>query len=442
VTTKRVKLYMELYGSQLPINCVFDKLMIESQATHVEERELHVINQGYHFIKKHFDIHMIHVSRIEARLWDMRRYKRYKACKWPAMKERKAAKSIASSGIRKNKILKKPNTLATGPSWEAADSLDVDKDSDPFASSRMRPQTMKNPVHEQAHFEKMTDIDRANQHSTKSSDDSKGHLSYNPVKGIQNIHPDDVHGYHDRQQLDLPYDPREQRNNQARPQLAHSKSNLGIRSHHRGNSHEYRNMPGDGIQQNDRGASGAHPFDLPHQGEPFKSPQLKALYLKDTNTAPYTKPPTRVQGIGLGGFPVNNQPLKSPHTFKRSETQYDPATSHLSHLGNPYLRKQKSNVVEMDRQAGSPNAGMRGIQLKPLPSTSGHNYLAHQVDIRDDNTRKRSPVFDDDDLSMFLDGGYKKLEQNDGQIGVAANLDDSMISDLNTLNMLLKAKPH
>lgn len=437
MTTKRVQQYMTVYGSEVPINCVFEKLMLESQASHIEEREPHIINQSFNFIKKHFDKHMMQVKLIDSRLWDMNRYRRYKERKWPALKERKGNKSVSSSKLSKNKIFQQPETLPIRPAWETVDSLDADKDSDPFVKDRIKPKTMKNPVQQQAHFEKTVDPEQANHQSTKSSDDFKGQHSYNPIKIIKSKLSDEVLNVYGQQSVDLPYDPREQRGLGLLQNNSQSKSNLGIRHHARGNSHEFRNNQGDIFE-----GGATHQYTMPGHGNNFQSPQMKALHLKDMNAQAYTKPPVRGPGIGLGGFPVSNQQPRSPPAFKRSETQLDPATSHLVHLGNPYLRKQKSTVVETEQYSQPMGAGNRGIQLKPLPSTSGHNYLAYQDHPQASQPRQRNSMFDDEDMSVFQDDRYRLLENKEVRMGSAGDsLDDSMIDDLNTLNLLLKAKP-
>ena len=184
------------------------------------------------------------------------------------------------------------------------------------------------------------------------------------------------------------------------------------------------------------GSQDSHPHFHTGQGG-------RPLQLKESNQNSNMAQLPRTFGIDQVGMPPNPQNWANPHHFKRSETQIDPATAHLQHFGNPYFRKQKSSYAEIRHSETTNRSPTYGIQLQPMPASSGHNFFAQpQNSGAQQEQKKRGPMFDDDDLSIFLDQRYKMLEKKDVQLNGTLNLDDSMVQDLNTLNVLLKAKPH
>ena len=79
VTPKRISQYMGLYGSEVHSHIEFEKHLLKSKSSHVEQREDHVIHQAEQFTKKCLENEKYAIKRVEAKLWDMKRYKRIKS---------------------------------------------------------------------------------------------------------------------------------------------------------------------------------------------------------------------------------------------------------------------------------------------------------------------------------------------------------------------------
>jgi pimeloyl-ACP methyl ester carboxylesterase len=435
VTPKRVGQYMKEYGADLPLSCIIDKDIILSQATHTENREDHVIHQAFQFVRKNFMGHSVQIKKIDSHLWDMRRYKRFKPCKWPEKK--------LKAGSKQGKDTSKPEKAKPQnqqePKNEAASHLEVDFEHDPFSPPTVKRSTRINPVHAKAHFNENFDHDPHNQQSTKSSDEIRGHSGHHNPKASNNGHQEEIVNPYHRGYVDLPFDPREQRLQNSRDNTISDKTRPMMRANSQAAFKEPMLGQGDrfgGIQL--PATSGYEDHFGHHRGN-----SNKPLHLKENHFGGYVANPIKHSAVGLGGFGGSPQTWHSPPQFKRSDTNFDPSTSHLQHFGNPYYRKQKSSYAEIGHEETTPKSSPHGIQLRPQPGTSGQNYFAQQNHMsgRPDQ-KKRAPMFDDDDLSIFLDDRYRMLENKEVQVNGTLNLDDSMVHDLNTLNVLLKAKPH
>lgn len=430
---------MTEYGSGLKATWAIDKGLIHSQASHVEAREDHVLHQAFQFIKKGFMNHIVQVKKIDSHLWDMRRYRRFKPHKWPKSKPLKSAK------FSKDSVSLNSGTYTGLPvqSKDQANRMEPDQEADPFTPSGFKRSTRINPVHVKAHFHDNFENDPHNQQSTKSSDEIRGNSGHQPTKTINTGHPEEVIGLYNRGYNDLPFEPRDLRGqinkdksiSQRYPQnenalfRANTQANLHNEDHRLGNKAHGIQLPGVGINE-----------------EPYhhvRGNSSKPLQLKENNQSGNFTPQAKHSGVGLGGFALGTPAWSNPHTFKRSDTNYNPATSHLDHFGNPYYRKQKSSVAEFGPKDYDHRPISNGIQLKPQPTSSGHNFFAQAPQNSSKEAfQKRGPMFDEDDLSIFLDERYKILENKEVQMNGTLNLDDSMVQDLNALNKLLKARPH
>lgn len=439
VTPKRVNQFIKEYGGSLPLSCQLDKGLIQSQASHVETREDHVILQAFDFLKKGFVNHIVHVKKIDAYFWDMKKYRRFKPCKWPQKKIKTSTKKTRDNGRLERNL---PNS-ATGSRKASANLLEPQKDQDPSSVSGLRRSTRINPVHAQAFFnDVIIDNDYNYQQSTKSSDEIKSHKGIVQTTVINNGHPDDIMGLYSRGSPDLPYDPREARLQNSKDSGYNLRTNRpeieGQRSDSQ--SKRYEPNPSQGLRAQDlyRPASTSQKS----QNLQDRDVNIRPLQLRENSQIGHLTPQAKQSGFGLGGFAAEGSQWQNPQNYKRSDTNYDPSTSHLQHFGNPEYHRQKSAVVNFGQTESPPLPKPSGIQFKPQPSISGHNFFAQPGHpITKQELKKKAPMFDDDDLSVFLDQRYQLLGKKEIQLNGTLNLDDSMIQDLNTLNVLLKAKP-
>lgn len=421
------------------MTCQQDKALIHSQASHVESREDHVIHQAFQFIKKGFMNHFVQVRKIDSHIWDMKRYRRFKARKWPSKKPIGGAKfSKETSNHERNK-----SSVRTNQPTDPANRLEPDQELDPFTPSALKRSTRINPVHVKAHFQENFDNDPHNQQSTKSSDEIRGNSGHQHTKTINNGHPDDIIGLYNRGQTDLPYDPRDMRGQNSKENMSSHRSpatgNRMMRTNSQANFQEDASVQlqkGQGIQ-----LPGTQGYGAQHQQT--RAAPGRALQLKENNHSGSFTPQPRLDGGRLGGFGGQAGAWGPGPGMKRSDTSYVPGTSHVEHFASPQYRRQQSAAGDSGLLPGRPLPAASGIQLRPQPGASGHNHFAAPPQPPQlDGRPPRELAFDDEDLSVFLDERYKILEKKDMQMNGTLNLDDSMVQDLNTLNKLLKARPH
>lgn len=398
MTPRRVQQYMQNYGADVPITCMFEKFLLESEATHIDNREDHIVHQGFMFIRKHFEKQRLDISRVDSRLWDMKRYKRVKPRKYDTYKERKnystSSSLVTSSSVVRSETnipmvgLRRPVQQVQSPGPRSR------PETDPVKATKIK---TANPVFAQVKLAEMIEFEN-NQHSTKSSDEIKNHPTANypadeypqvPSRGMQMETPD------------LPYDPRAQRYQQAG-----SSSLQGNSISRRGVNYPNTNSP--------QLQSGQFPQHYDHQSQDKQIPGFAP------SPGSIIRQPLGMNDMGIP-MGVGQSPPWAMQPLKRAGSQTNPGTSHLDHFSNPYLRKQPSHA------AHTPT-------LQPV---SSHHQALHSPQ----PTRSQQAAFDDDDLSVFLDDRYKHFEGGNDIVNGTLNLDDSMVQDLNALNTLLKAKP-
>lgn len=435
VTTKRVRQYLDKYGSQIPLGVPCEKVILESGATHIDNREEDVVFKACSFLKKYLDRHRIETTKLDARIWNMNRYRRFKPTKLKPWKEKQSSPSKTtlidpkqdsqSKQSAINSIVHADRIKLTTPIYSSS------RLKGSFSGSDSRPRANSRVEVEDRDVKPISQVDKDyyNAHSsTKSSDE------INPHKAPQGMAQNHV-------------DP------------------LGI------DPWAMLNQPQKGTRRPPVDDSLAHWVMVP--------PEPRGV----SQTPGSPKGTEATQGLklsrGLGGFGGHNPPLalRSPDPSGHSPNQVNlkhPSLSHLDHFANPYNKPGIGSSAD-------PRLGMQGMVQQPPPSPTNtrsaygvlasyqgannpppgygyqaqgysepipmdprqhrlqnqQTYAAHQPQA----TQLHPERFDDEDLSVFLDERYNAMQGKDMIMNGTMNLDDSMLQDLNQLNVMLKAKP-
>jgi hypothetical protein len=387
VSSKRVQQYMKEYGSSVQSSGRQELKLVESTQNHSDAREAEVIAEGLEFIKRHFKIEEYNRRIVEIRLSDMKKYKRIKPKKY-TMKKKASKKSATISKAR---------TLE-GRAIEVANSI---RTSNRIDESHLRPSS------------KLKDErDQFNLQSTNSSDEIRA--SNNPGLKREQIVKDCQPGTYEVVSI----------------YKNHNEGGSGTRRLGGAQGPSIRNRS---IQGNTLGANAGMDSVLDRMNQLDDSVDPSNPYRM---ADPFASKQNAKLGDGVNASAFNNFANKyfpDASVFKPESSK--PAIPQKLHLG----AKLNRTKTEQFESSMSSNLPIYKPQYQPIAQPQISQAYRDQS-IKTGGIEARNQKFDEEELSILLDERYQALESKPLLQGGMA-LDDSMISDLNNLNSLLKQKP-